>query len=63
MIEVWGKDFRDKTLLSGGSAGAVFALGIALGRSPEYMRDLYRTISEKLENSSYILEEELLILL
>ena len=69
MIETWGDDFRSKTLLSGGSAGAVFALGIALGKSPNYMSNLYRTVSEKckkhgtLGNCSYFLEEELLILL
>jgi len=69
MVEKWGKDFFQRTLLSGGSAGAVFALGIALGKSPEYMNNLYRTVSEKCEKfgtiykCSVFLEEELRILL
>ena len=69
MVERWGDSFREKTLLSGGSAGAVFALGIALGKSPQYMSDLYRAVSEKCKKfgtvykCSVFLEEELRILL
>jgi hypothetical protein len=47
MVEIWGEDFYKDVLLSGGSAGTIFAVGIALGKSPQYMGDLYRNISEK----------------
>lgn len=47
MVERWGPDFYKKTHLSGGSAGTIFAIGIALGKSPKYLDELYREVAEK----------------
>eukprot|EP01038_Epipyxis_sp_PR26KG_P011607 gene11607-15545_t len=47
MVEKWGPDFYKKTLLSGGSAGTIFAVGIAMGKTPEYMDDMYRKVAQK----------------
>jgi hypothetical protein len=47
MVDVWGPDFYQKTLLCGGSAGTMFALGIATGKSPAYMDNLYVTVANK----------------
>jgi patatin-like phospholipase/acyl hydrolase len=46
MVEKWGPDFPCNTLISGGSAGTIFAVGLALGKSPQYMSDLYRKVSQ-----------------
>lgn len=47
MVERWGPDFHKKVLMSGGSAGTIFALGVALDKTPEYMDDLYKTVAVK----------------
>ena len=47
MVEQWGFDFYKKVLWSGGSAGTVFALAIALGNSPEDLNNIYREVAEK----------------
>lgn len=47
MCEIWGNDYYKSTLLSGGSAGTIFAIAIALGKSPEYLDDMYRRVSAK----------------
>ena len=45
MREKWGSDFYKKMLHSGGSAGTVFAVALALGKSPEYMNHLYSRVA------------------
>jgi hypothetical protein len=47
MVETWGPDFYKKCFFSGGSAGTVFAVGIALGKSPEYLNEIYVDVSER----------------
>jgi hypothetical protein len=47
MVEIWGPDFYKKTMLCGGSAGTLFALGISCGHTPEFMDLLYQEIAEK----------------
>ena len=47
MVEKWGKDFYQKTVIGGGSAGTIFAVGLALGKSPEYMDNLYSDIARR----------------
>ncbi len=47
MVERWGPDFYKKTHFSGGSAGTIFAIGVALGKSPKYLDKVYRTVAEK----------------
>jgi predicted acylesterase/phospholipase RssA len=46
MVELWGEDFYKKINISGGSAGTIFAVGIALGKSPEALDSLYRKVAE-----------------
>jgi hypothetical protein len=46
MVKKWGKDFYKHCVLGGGSAGTIFAVGIALGKSPEYLDRLYRKVAE-----------------
>lgn len=46
MYERWGADFRHKTLITGDSAGSIFAVGVALGRTPDEMDEMYQTMSE-----------------
>ena len=45
-MELWGDDFYKKINISGGSAGTIFAVGIALGKSPEALDSLYRKVAE-----------------
>jgi hypothetical protein len=45
MVEKWGKDFYKHCLIGGGSAGTIFAVGLALGKSPEYMDKLYSKVA------------------
>jgi hypothetical protein len=65
MVEKWGPDFHKKVLMSGGSAGTIFALGLALDKSPEYMDEMYKTIARKTLRyspvyfGSYYMEERL----
>jgi hypothetical protein len=47
MVETWGPDFVYRTRFSGGSAGTVFAVGLCLGKSPEYMNNLYLRIANE----------------
>jgi hypothetical protein len=54
MWERWGPDFRHKCLITGDSAGSVFAVGIALGRTPDQMCELYRTMSEKASKNGFL---------
>lgn len=69
MTEVWGADFYKRTMLCGGSAGTIFAIGIALGKTPAELNDLYRDVAEKANKSgtvyyaSVFMEEALRILL
>eukprot|EP01035_Chromulina_nebulosa_P020021 gene20021-25997_t len=51
MEEKWGMDFHSKLIsVHGDSAGVFFALGIALGKSSEYMNHLYKTLSLRAHN-------------
>jgi len=43
----YGPDFAKHIKISGGSAGTIFAIGIALGKSPDYMDQLYRKVASK----------------
>lgn len=45
--EMYGPDFMENMMISGGSAGTIFAVGIALRKTPEYMDNLYRTVAAK----------------
>ena len=47
MVEMWGPDFYEHMILSGGSAGTIFAVGIALGKSPEFLNDMYETVAQQ----------------
>ncbi len=47
MVDTWGHDFHKKVLFCAGSAGTLFAIGIALGKTPEYMDYLYQKVAEK----------------
>jgi len=47
MVERWGPDFWQRTVLGGGSAGTIFAIGIALGKDVAYLDGLYRRIADK----------------
>lgn len=47
MFEKWGPNFGEKVFLCGDSAGAIFAIGIALKKDPEFMNDLVKIIAEK----------------
>ncbi len=68
MVERWGPDFYKKTHLSGGSAGTIFAIGIALGKSPKYLDELYREVAERSEkhgpvhNASVFMEDSMKVL-
>mmetsp|Transcript_4622 Transcript_4622/g.7554 ORF Transcript_4622/g.7554 Transcript_4622/m.7554 type:complete len:291 (+) Transcript_4622:180-1052(+) len=65
MRERWGPDFHKKILISGGSAGTIFAICIALGYSDKYMDEFYSNVAvETLKRNpiyygSYYLEQEL----
>lgn len=54
MWKRWGPDFRHKCLITGDSAGSVFAVGIALGRTPDQMCELYRTMSEMCAGGNFL---------
>lgn len=43
MVEKWGPDFYKHTILFGDSAGAIFSVGIALGKTPECLNEMFRT--------------------
>lgn len=45
--ELYGPEFMEGMLVSGGSAGTIFAVGIALRKTPKYMDDLYRRVAAK----------------
>jgi hypothetical protein len=47
MVDTWGPDFYQKTVICGASAGTMMALAIANGRTPEYMHRLFVSIAEK----------------
>ena len=41
MVERWGKDFYKHTVIAGGSAGAIMAIQVALGRDTEQLGEMY----------------------
>jgi patatin-like phospholipase/acyl hydrolase len=45
MAQRWGPDFHKKMLISGGSAGSVFAITIAMGKSVSFMDEFYSTVA------------------
>ena len=69
MVKRWGPNFHQKVLMSGGSAGTIFAMALALGKEPAYVDMLYSTVSiNTLKRSpiyygSYYLEEQLKLML
>lgn len=69
MVKRWGPNFHQKVLMSGGSAGTIFALALALGKEPAYVDLLYSTVSvNTLKRSpiyygSHYLEEQLKLIL
>eukprot|EP01041_Mallomonas_annulata_P009552 gene9552-19852_t len=46
MEERWGKGFQSRVLITGDSSGAIFAIGIALGFSPEEMENIYLNLAK-----------------
>lgn len=42
---MWGDDFHERVLMTGGSAGTIFAISIALGKSPEEINSIYRSVA------------------
>ncbi len=69
MVEMWGRDFYKDVLLSGDSVGSIFAVGLALGKSPKYLDNLYRDVAEysirkgPVYHSSVSLEKKILQML
>jgi hypothetical protein len=47
MVERWGPDFHQKCLMTGGSAGTIFALAVALGKPPSFTNELYSNVAVK----------------
>lgn len=47
LAELYGPDFMEGMTMSGGSAGTIFAIGIALRKTPDYLDDLYRKVAAK----------------
>lgn len=47
MVERWGPDFHKHVLWSGGSAGTVWALGLAMGKDVEEMNRLYKMVAAR----------------
>jgi len=46
MEERWGKGFHKKTLITGDSSGALIAVGISLGFSPDEMGQIYESLAK-----------------
>lgn len=46
MADTWGMSFLETTLIGGDSVGAIFALGLGLRKSPDYMDVVYQTVAE-----------------
>jgi hypothetical protein len=69
MVEKWGLDFYKKVHHSGGSAGTIFAIGLALGFTPDELDRVYREVAEKCHKrgavhwGSVFMEEALRIML
>ncbi len=47
MVQKWGPNFFENCIFLGDSAGSVWAMGIALGRSPEVLDKLFRAFCMK----------------
>jgi len=47
MVEMWGREYYKDIVISGGSAGTIIAIGIALGKDTEYLDGLYRYVAEE----------------
>jgi hypothetical protein len=54
MAEKWGPKFHENVFICGDSAGAIFAIGIALNKNPEFMNDMFKTVSRKSLTLGYI---------
>ena len=65
MIKKWGPNFHQKVLMSGGSAGTIFALALALGKPVSFTDMLYSNVAvNTLKKSpiyygSYYLEQQI----
>jgi hypothetical protein len=47
MVQKWGPNFFENCIFLGDSAGSVWAMGIALGRSPDLLDELFRAFVMK----------------
>lgn len=65
--EMYGPDYYKQVFIAGGSAGTVMAVGIALGKSPEYLHNLYCSISKNAQIPVYYaskyLEEQVILMI
>ena len=65
LVRNWGKDWLNNVLIGGDSVGSILAIGLGLGKSPEYMENLYLRVSDYCLKNGYlitgsvILEKEL----
>lgn len=46
-MEMWGPNFHENMIISGGSAGTVFAVGIALGKPPAELNEMYKLVAQQ----------------
>ena len=53
MVDKWGPDFYKSTLICGGSAGAITAVAISLGKTPEVLAQLYTYVAKKALSRGY----------
>jgi hypothetical protein len=56
MVERWGPNFNKRTVIAGGSAGAVMAIQVALGRTNEQMHAMYKWTSAEAAKRGPIME-------
>ena len=61
MVEKWGKDFYKNCIMFGDSAGAIIAVGIALGKSPDFLNEMFRTFCMNNEKGGVIGKVNLLV--
>ncbi|CAN0349626.1 unnamed protein product, partial [Ectocarpus fasciculatus] len=54
MVQKWGENFQEHCIFLGDSAGAVFAVGIALGKPPQLLDDIYRSFVMKTDKNGTI---------
>ena len=62
MVEIWGPNFMDHSIICGDSAGVFWALGISLKRSPEDIEKLYLSQVERAHREGFFFGKGLNIL-